>query len=153
MNGCIRLVCFQLLGSLKKINMRNSRYLKEFPDLSYAINLERVYLFGCKSLVTLPSSIQNVSKLRRLNMGECTNLESFPTHVSLESLEYLNLKGCNQLNNFPPISLYSSTRFFCRELISTIRDRVQYVFVEDMNAKFLLSLILYILIYFRVSFP
>ncbi|XP_010440087.1 PREDICTED: protein SUPPRESSOR OF npr1-1, CONSTITUTIVE 1-like [Camelina sativa] len=111
------------LGSLKKINMRNSRYLKEIPDLSNARNLEKLYLFGCKSLLTLHSSIQYVTKLRRLNMGECTKLENVPTHVNLESLkslEYLNLRGCFRLRNFPQISLYNSTGFFWSELISTI---------------------------------
>ncbi|XP_019088024.1 PREDICTED: disease resistance protein RPP5-like isoform X2 [Camelina sativa] len=113
----------QALGSLKKINMRNSRYLKEIPDLSLAINLEKLYLFGCKSLLTLHSSIQYVIKLRRLNMGNCTKLESVPTHVnlkSLKSLEYLNLRGCIRLRNFPQISLYNSTGFFWSELISTV---------------------------------
>ncbi|XP_010434750.1 PREDICTED: disease resistance protein RPP5-like [Camelina sativa] len=113
----------QALGSLKKINMRNSRYLKEIPDLSLAINLEKLYLFGCKSLLTLHSSIQYVIKLRRLNMGNCTKLESVPTHVNLKcwkSLEYLNLRGCIRLRNFPQISLYNSTGFFWSELILTL---------------------------------
>ncbi|KAL1194720.1 Protein SUPPRESSOR OF npr1-1, CONSTITUTIVE 1 [Cardamine amara subsp. amara] len=116
----------QSLGNLKKINMRNSRYMKELPDLFNAINLEKVYLFGCSSLVRLSSSIQNLSKLRRLNMGECRKLKSFPTYLNLESLEYLNLRGCPQLRNFPQISLHSSNRFSCWELISTIQPDKLY---------------------------
>lgn len=112
-------VCFQELGTLKKINMCNSRYLKEIPDLSDAKNLEKLYLFGCKSLVTLHSSIQSAINLRRLNLGECTMLESFPTHATLNSLEYLNLRGCSRLINFPQISLYNSTGFFWSEFVTT----------------------------------
>ncbi|CAA0395537.1 unnamed protein product [Arabidopsis thaliana] len=88
----------QLLGSLKKMILRNSKYLKEIPDLSLAINLERLDLAGCESLVTLPSSIQNVI--------DCKKLESFPTDVNLESLKYLDLTGCLNLRNFPAIKMF-----------------------------------------------
>nr|AXU93629.1 RPP4/RPP5-like protein [Arabidopsis thaliana] len=98
----------QPLGSLKKINMRNSRYLKEIPDLSLAINLERLDLRGCESLVTLPSSIQNAIKLIYLDMRDCKKLESFPTDLNLESLAYLDLTGCPNLRNFPAIEMECS---------------------------------------------
>nr|AXU93626.1 RPP4/RPP5-like protein [Arabidopsis thaliana] len=88
----------QLLGSLKKMILCNSKYLKEIPDLSLAINLERLDLRGCESLVTLPSSIQNVI--------DCKKLESFPTDVNLESLKYLDLTGCLNLRNFPAIKMF-----------------------------------------------
>ncbi|KAG7620773.1 Toll/interleukin-1 receptor homology (TIR) domain, partial [Arabidopsis suecica] len=93
------------LGNLKRMNMHGSRYLREIPDLSNARNLEELNLSECRSLVTLPSSIQNAIKLRKLNMWSCTNLESFPTHLNLESLEYVgdciwnkNLPGLNCLD-------------------------------------------------------
>nr|AXU93570.1 RPP4/RPP5-like protein [Arabidopsis thaliana] len=85
------------LGSLKEMNLRYSNNLKEIPDLSLAINLKELDLVGCKSLVTLPSSIQNATKL--------IYLESFPTDLNLESLEYLNLTGCPNLRNFPAIKM------------------------------------------------
>nr|AAM18462.1 disease resistance protein RPP4 [Arabidopsis thaliana] len=95
----------QPLGSLKEMYLHGSKYLKEIPDLSLAINLERLYLFGCESLVTLPSSIQNATKLINLDMRDCKKLESFPTDLNLESLEYLNLTGCPNLRNFPAIKM------------------------------------------------
>nr|AXU93571.1 RPP4/RPP5-like protein [Arabidopsis thaliana] len=91
------------LGSLKEMNLGYSYNLKEIPDLSLAINLERLDLQVCESLVTLPSSIQNAIKLRTLDMSDCKKLESFPTDLNLESLEYLNLTGCPNLRNFPAI--------------------------------------------------
>nr|AXU93656.1 RPP4/RPP5-like protein [Arabidopsis thaliana] len=93
------------LGSLKEMNLRYSNNLKEIPDLSNARNLEELDLAGCKSLVTLPSSIQNATKLIYLDMSDCKKLESFPTDLNLESLEYLNLTGCPNLRNFPAIKM------------------------------------------------
>nr|AXU93662.1 RPP4/RPP5-like protein [Arabidopsis thaliana] len=93
------------LGSLKKMNLLCSKNLKEIPDLSNARNLEELDLFGCESLVTLPSSIQNAIKLIYLNMRGCKKLESFPTDLNLKSLEYLDLTGCPNLRNFPAIKM------------------------------------------------
>nr|AXU93559.1 RPP4/RPP5-like protein [Arabidopsis thaliana] len=92
----------QLLGSLKKMILRNSKYLKEIPDLSLAINLERLDLAGCESLVTLPSSIQNVIEL--IYMSNCKKLESFLTDLNLISTD-LDLTGCPNLRNFPAIKM------------------------------------------------
>nr|AXU93560.1 RPP4/RPP5-like protein [Arabidopsis thaliana] len=93
----------QSLGSLKDMNLSWSKNLKEIPDLSLAINLEELDLEVCESLVTLPSSIQNATKLIYLDMSYCKKLESFPTDLNLESLAYLNLTGCPNLRNFPAI--------------------------------------------------
>nr|AXU93592.1 RPP4/RPP5-like protein [Arabidopsis thaliana] len=95
----------QPLGSLKQMYLRGSKYLKEIPDLSLAINLEKLNFAKCESLVTLPSSIQNAIKLIYLNMRGCKKLESFPTDLNLESLEYLDLSGCPNLRNFPAIKM------------------------------------------------
>nr|AXU93667.1 RPP4/RPP5-like protein [Arabidopsis thaliana] len=93
------------LGSLKEMNLRYSNNLKEIPDLSLAINLEELNLSECESLVTLPSSIQNATKLIYLDMSDCKKLESFPTDLNLESLTYLDLTGCLNLRNFPAIKM------------------------------------------------
>nr|AXU93527.1 RPP4/RPP5-like protein [Arabidopsis thaliana] len=95
----------QPLGSLKQMILRGSKYLKEIPDLSLAINLEELNLARCVSLVTLPSSIQNAIKLIYLDMCDCKKLESFPTDLNLESLAYLDLTGCPNLRNFPAIKM------------------------------------------------
>nr|AXU93650.1 RPP4/RPP5-like protein [Arabidopsis thaliana] len=103
------------LGSLKEMNLRYSNNLKEIPDLSLAINLERLDLAGCESLVTLPSSIQNVIELISLDMSDCKKLETFPTDLNLESLEYLNLTGCPNLRNFPAIKMGCSDLDFLED--------------------------------------
>ncbi|OAO96870.1 hypothetical protein AXX17_AT4G19910 [Arabidopsis thaliana] len=95
----------QPLGRLKQMFLRGSKYLKEIPDLSLAINLEEVDICKCESLVTFPSSMQNAIKLIYLDISDCKKLESFPTDLNLESLEYLNLTGCPNLRNFPAIKM------------------------------------------------
>ncbi|KAL0828032.1 hypothetical protein Bca101_051710 [Brassica carinata] len=118
----------QFLGSLKEMDMSYSADLKEIPDLSKAINVKELKLWGCSSLValhssignlskmyglrlsgctslvTLPSSIGNLSKLSELDMSKCSNLNFLPADVDLESLEVLNLNGCSKLRTFPRIS-------------------------------------------------
>ncbi|KFK34149.1 hypothetical protein AALP_AA5G107000 [Arabis alpina] len=94
----------QPLRSLKKMSLAGSRNLKEIPDLSYAINLEKIDLFKCRSLVTLPSSVRNLKKLRNLRMTGCSRLEVLPADVNLESLKRLDLVGCSRLRSFPKIS-------------------------------------------------
>ncbi|CAH8334961.1 unnamed protein product [Eruca vesicaria subsp. sativa] len=94
----------QLLGSLKEMDMSYSADLKEIPDLSKAINVKELKLWGCSSLVALPSSIGNLSKLSELDMSKCSNLNFLPTDIDLESLKLLNLNVCSKLRTFPCIS-------------------------------------------------
>ncbi|KAG2301382.1 hypothetical protein Bca52824_030033 [Brassica carinata] len=118
----------QFLGSLKEMDMSYSADLKEIPDLSKAINVKELKLWGCSSLVslhssignltkmyglrlsgctslvTLPSSIENLSKLSELDMSKCSSLDFLPADVDLESLAVLNLNGCSKLRTFPRIS-------------------------------------------------
>ena len=86
------------------MDLSESENLTEIPDLSKATNLKRLYLNGCKSLVTLPSTIGNLHRLVRLEMKECTGLELLPTDVNLSSLIILDLSGCSSLRTFPLIS-------------------------------------------------
>lgn len=100
----LSLFCFQPLKSLKKMNLALSKDLKEIPNLSDAKDLEKLDLSGCTSLVSLPSSVKNLNKLRKLWMSGCLKLEILPNDVNLKSLEYLNLNECSVLKSFPRIS-------------------------------------------------
>lgn len=100
----LALFCLQPLQNLKKLRLDKSRKLKEIPNLSKAINLEKMNLCGCTSLVTLPSSIRNLGKLRKLTMEGCTKLEALPNDIILGSFDYINLSGCSRLRSFPRIS-------------------------------------------------
>jgi len=54
--------------------------------------------------VELPSSIQYLNNLKKLDMPFCKNLETLPTGINLQSLYRLNLNGCSRLMSFPHIS-------------------------------------------------
>nr|AXU93616.1 RPP4/RPP5-like protein [Arabidopsis thaliana] len=108
------------LGSLVWINLSESKNLTEIPVLSKATNLKLLYLSGCKSLVTLPSTIGNLQNLRCLYMKRCTGLEVLPTDVNLSSLKMLDLSGCSSLRTFPLIS----TNIVCLYLENTAIEEV-----------------------------
>nr|AXU93641.1 RPP4/RPP5-like protein [Arabidopsis thaliana] len=110
----------QSLGSLEEMDLSESENLTEIPDLSKATNLKRLYLSGCKSLVTLPSTIGNLQNLRCLYMKRCTGLEVLPTDVNLSSLKMLDLSGCSSLRTFPLIS----TNIVCLYLENTAIEEV-----------------------------
>ncbi|CAL9230709.1 unnamed protein product, partial [Arabidopsis halleri] len=94
----------QPLTSLKQMDLSSSTKIKDIPNLSRATILESLYLRFCKSLVTIPSSLQNLHKLKVLDMSSCVRLNSLPTDMNLNSLSILNMKGCSKLKSFPEIS-------------------------------------------------
>ncbi|ANM67383.1 Disease resistance protein (TIR-NBS-LRR class) family [Arabidopsis thaliana] len=94
----------KVLTSLKTMHLRDSKNLKEIPDLSMASNLLILNLEQCISIVELPSSIRNLHNLIELDMSGCTNLETFPTGINLQSLKRINLARCSRLKIFPDIS-------------------------------------------------
>ncbi|KAG2302183.1 hypothetical protein Bca52824_030834 [Brassica carinata] len=91
------------LACLKEIDLTLSENLKEIPDLSKAMNLERLCLDFCSRLLELPCSIRNLKKLRELKMSFCKNLETIPTGTYLNSFDCLVLSGCSRLRRFPEI--------------------------------------------------
>jgi len=111
------------------MDLSDSENLKEIPDLSYAVNLEEMDLCSCKSLVTLPSSVRNLNKLRVLKMRSCSNLEFLPADVNLESLGSLGLENCSQLRSFPQISRNISYLNLSRTAI----DEESSLWIENMS--------------------
>ncbi|XP_010481473.1 PREDICTED: protein VARIATION IN COMPOUND TRIGGERED ROOT growth response-like isoform X1 [Camelina sativa] len=89
---------------LKKMDLSGSSNLKEIPDLSMATNLEKLYLEGCWSLKELPSSIRNLNKLLKLDMGDCESLEILPTGFNLKALDHVYFNECPKLKKFPKFS-------------------------------------------------
>ncbi|KAH0929289.1 hypothetical protein HID58_015016 [Brassica napus] len=115
----------EVLKSLKTMDLRRSKHLKVFPDLSKATNLEELYLEDCCSLVTIPSSIRSLKKLRKLDMKRCTKLRDLPANIDLESLHSLNFSGCSQLRSFPHISRNISHLFLDETKIEEVPERIE----------------------------
>jgi Leucine-rich repeat (LRR) protein len=87
------------------MNLLCSKNLKEIPDLSNARNLEELDLEGCESLVTLPSSIQNAIKLRKLHCSGVIliDLKSLEGMCNLEylSVDCSRVEGTQGIVYFP----------------------------------------------------
>ncbi|CAH8278073.1 unnamed protein product [Arabidopsis lyrata] len=67
-------------------------------------SLARLFLSDIPSLVELPASIQNFTKLNRLAIENCINLETLPSGINFPLLLDLDLRGCSRLRTFPDIS-------------------------------------------------
>ncbi|XP_055961391.1 disease resistance protein RPV1-like [Mercurialis annua] len=82
----------QALPNLKVINLEDSADLVHIPDLSTVPSLEVLCLHLCTSLIEIPMSIQNLSKLTRLVLSFCTSLYSLPSCLP-SSIKSLYLDG------------------------------------------------------------
>ena len=124
----------QSLTCLKKMDLFGSSSLKVIPDLSKAINLEILNLESCRSLVELPSSIQNLHKLLSLDMRNCKSLKILPTGFNLKSLDRLIFNRCSKLKTFPEFSTNISN-------LSLYRTNIQE-FPSNLHLENLVNLII-----------
>ncbi|CAA7026293.1 unnamed protein product [Microthlaspi erraticum] len=85
------------LTCLKEVNLWGSENLRAIPDLSRAINLEKIYLGFRLSWVQRPSPIRKFNNLKNIGMLECDNLETRQTSINLESPKRLNLRESSLL--------------------------------------------------------
>ncbi|XP_060167526.1 disease resistance protein RPV1-like isoform X1 [Lycium barbarum] len=106
------------LRSLKILDLSHSHSLMKTPDFSGLLNLERVILEYCISLVKVHESIGGLHKLLVLNLKGCESLRKLPRKIGeIKSLEELTLRGCSKLefsttmrnrsNSLPAKSVYS----------------------------------------------
>ncbi|KAE8667799.1 hypothetical protein F3Y22_tig00112370pilonHSYRG00018 [Hibiscus syriacus] len=117
----------QDLVYLKVISLFGSTNLVRIPDLSSTTNLESINFSSCTKLLELPSSLQHLEKLTRLNLRSCENLRSLPSFpevspnvremqlggtaieqvpssvASLCQLVLLSMNDCARLKNLPTI--------------------------------------------------
>ncbi|XP_062001499.1 disease resistance protein RUN1-like [Rosa rugosa] len=92
------------LRNLKVIKLSHCQYLVKIPDLTEAINLEKLFLDGCSSLFEVHPSISARQNLRVLDLKECKQLKILPSCIHMKSLGILRLSGCSNLEKFPGIS-------------------------------------------------
>ncbi|XP_037496401.1 disease resistance protein RPV1 [Jatropha curcas] len=93
----------QYLVNLKQIDLSWSEYLIKIPDLSKAINIERINLQGCTSLVELHSSTQHLKKLEFLALSCCVNVRSIPSSIGSKVIRCVDLSYCLKVKRCPEI--------------------------------------------------
>ncbi|CAN6544899.1 unnamed protein product [Malus baccata var. baccata] len=113
----------QILVNLQVIDLSNSNYLIEVPNLSGSLKIVEINLRGCRHLVEIPSHFQHLDKLTHLNLGLCKSLKylpemprnityldlqysgikELPSIYKLKCLESLNLSWCKRFSKFPKI--------------------------------------------------
>ncbi|KAF3449356.1 hypothetical protein FNV43_RR10084 [Rhamnella rubrinervis] len=81
------------LEKLKFLELHGSKKLTQIPNLSRAINIERICLARCASLVRVPSYFKDLHKLQFLDLTDCSNLVNVEGIPSGENLKYLRLGG------------------------------------------------------------
>ncbi|WJX76705.1 hypothetical protein P8452_60092 [Trifolium repens] len=97
----------QHLPKLKRMDLSNSKNLKETPCFEMIQNLERLDFTGCINLLKVHPSIGLLTKLEFLSLQNCTSLVTLdfgnePIRPCLmRSLRVLHLAGCTKLENTP----------------------------------------------------
>ncbi|KAG0563685.1 hypothetical protein KC19_8G051300 [Ceratodon purpureus] len=65
-------------------------------------NLLNLNMTNCTSLITLPDSIGQLSRLQLLDLDGCRNLQKLPSTIGqLTQLEKIRLQGCESLESLP----------------------------------------------------
>ena len=96
----------QYLDSLESLDLYGCSNLEEFPEIRWSCRkgLKDIYL-DSTPIKELPFSIDDLTLVRILSMGDCKNLRSLPGSIfSLKSLQRLYLDGCSNLETFPEIT-------------------------------------------------
>ncbi|KAF7849736.1 hypothetical protein BT93_L0341 [Corymbia citriodora subsp. variegata] len=91
--------------SLQEIYLRGTS-IEELPtSIGNLVSLKEMYLYDCKKLAILPSSIYRLQHLEVLQLGRCSQLIKFPkkdeglsephTKMGFPKLSWLNLQSCH----------------------------------------------------------
>ncbi|KAI9072743.1 hypothetical protein K1719_045306 [Acacia pycnantha] len=88
----------QLLDNLKILNLSHSYKLRETPDFSRMLNLEKLILKDCPRLFSIHESIGDLKCLILANLKGCKDLSELPKGIyNLKSLKTLIIFGCSKL--------------------------------------------------------
>ncbi|XP_044505697.1 disease resistance protein RPP2B-like [Mangifera indica] len=169
LEGCTSLTeihsSIQYLNKLSTLNLRYCTSLCCIPSAICSKSLRKVVFTDCSNLDTVPSlscnveelrldgttirellsSIENLSKLVTLSLGNCTRLESLPSGIcKLKSLECLILSGCLKLTSFPEEIGNLETESVIRYIPPTIVcfENLKEVILEGHDVKECLGLLL-----------
>ncbi|KAI5311034.1 hypothetical protein L3X38_045621 [Prunus dulcis] len=111
------------LGNLKLMDLSFCKHLTELPDLSQSRKMEHINLYGCTSLVRIPSCFQYLGNLTFLDLGCCSNLKYLQEMPELpRNISVLDL-SCTAIEVVPSSieCLFGLTTIYlndCKRLVS-----------------------------------
>ncbi|XP_060673973.1 disease resistance-like protein DSC1 [Ziziphus jujuba] len=118
------------LPVLRRIDLSCSKFLTQLPDLSQSSNLESINLEGCKSLVQVLSSLQNLEKLTYLNLRGCSKLRDFE-EISKRTEGFLDVARLGGIKN--PLKIFT---YLKRCIQSFIGNLNLYSSPDHISQKF-----------------
>ncbi|XP_019085619.1 PREDICTED: disease resistance protein RML1A-like [Camelina sativa] len=69
------------IPNLRRLDLSGSENLEQLPDLSVSVNLEELITQGCKRLKRIPESISHLTRLTKLDVSYCDELNSYHTTI------------------------------------------------------------------------
>ncbi|CAA7016067.1 unnamed protein product [Microthlaspi erraticum] len=94
------------LESLTKLNLNGCSRWRTFPDISRNI---KDLLLKSTAIEEVPSSVQNITRLNTLMMGDCKELRKISPSISkLKLLQILEFSGCKNVECFPTAIFYAN---------------------------------------------
>lgn len=148
-------------SELKKLDLSNNKFtaftaqnlpaLKEFhinqqnEAISYTNELAALYVMNCPQLELLDASYQmnpyfdvaleNLPKLKELDMTECVRLATIPTDVAA-TVEILKIDGCTSLNEqFTAVKYPKLKELYAKNVTSSRSDGAKGLFVSAPNVE------------------
>ncbi|KAB2596590.1 protein suppressor of npr1-1 [Pyrus ussuriensis x Pyrus communis] len=92
------------MKSLNTLDLCGCSNLEMFPEISEVMENLSVLNLSESKVKELPSSINNLTRLRFLVLKDCKELKSLPSSIHMKSLKTLDLSGCSSLEMFSEIS-------------------------------------------------
>jgi len=101
---------FTDLTSLVELSLVKCEQLKRLPDFSNMKKVCRLLIDNCHALSSLPSSVQGLDSLERLELHECSALTKLPESIGeLKSLKELSIIRCRRLKAVPKFETMLTT--------------------------------------------
>ncbi|KAF3973233.1 hypothetical protein CMV_003341 [Castanea mollissima] len=156
-NSTVLPTSFSNLCSLKELNARAWKLCGKIPDDFKKLSSLEILNLGHNNFFSLPSSLMDLSKLKKLLLPNCEELKSLPLLPSslvevnvadcpalervsdlsnLESLEELNLTNCEMVVDIPGLECLKSLRRLymsgCKTCSSVVKRRLSKVSLRNM---------------------
>ncbi|OMO57261.1 hypothetical protein CCACVL1_25876 [Corchorus capsularis] len=125
---------FEKLSALEILNLGKNDFSKLPSSLRNLSLLKKLFLPKCEELKSVPPL---PSSLEELNLADCVSLESMSDLSSLNSLEKLNLTNCEKLVDIPGLEcLTSMKRLYltnCSTCSLAAKNRLSKVYLKHLR--------------------